>query len=161
MTKLAKQYLLLFFCLWRFTMHVSLSLKISPSCSLPMPVLLQSLSIPISLIQFPFVSVFPVPLSSPLSHHHHHYNLASSFLKATCSPARLAQLHPANEGLFIGLRLSAAKRGLDRADTGANHIPPPTSLLPLLPNSDCTAHSTCLLWSGPVAYKEITCLCCP
>ncbi|KAI9532097.1 hypothetical protein NQZ68_034985 [Dissostichus eleginoides] len=68
-------------------------------------------------------------------------------------PARLAQLHPANEGLFIGLRLSAAKQGLAGAEAGASlAVPNPP---------DCTAHSTCLFWSGPVAQKEITCLCCP
>lgn len=39
-------------------------------------------------------------------------------------PARLAQLHPANEGLFIGLRLSAAKQGLARAEAGANLAAP-------------------------------------
>lgn len=32
--------------------------------------------------------------------------------KSHMLPARLAQLHPANERLFIGLRLSAAKQGL-------------------------------------------------
>ncbi|KAG7221753.1 hypothetical protein INR49_029136, partial [Caranx melampygus] len=41
-------------------------------------------------------------------------------------PARLAQLHPANEGLFIGLRLSAAKQGLARAEAGASIAVPPT-----------------------------------
>ncbi|KAK5935608.1 hypothetical protein CgunFtcFv8_020956 [Champsocephalus gunnari] len=45
-------------------------------------------------------------------------------------PARLAQLHPANEGLFIGLRLSAAKQGLAGAESGASLTvpqPPPTA----------------------------------
>ncbi|KAK5915666.1 hypothetical protein CesoFtcFv8_001236 [Champsocephalus esox] len=44
-------------------------------------------------------------------------------------PARLAQLHPANEGLFIGLRLSAAKQGLAGAESGASlTVPQPPRL---------------------------------
>lgn len=47
-------------------------------------------------------------------------------------PARLARLHPANEGLFIGLRLSAAKQGLAGAEAGASSTAP-TTLPPLPP----------------------------
>lgn len=57
-------------------------------------------------------------------------------------PARLAQLHPANEGLFIGLRLSAAKQGLARAEAGASlAVPQP---LPLSLHSPL--HMPVLVW---------------
>lgn len=67
-----------------------------------------------------------LPFSLPLSF--------SSLLifKSHMLPARLAQLHPANEGLFIGLRLSAAKQGLVGAEAGASsaaHNPLPLPLL--------------------------------
>lgn len=53
-------------------------------------------------------------------------------------PARLAQLHPANEGLFIGLRLSAAKQGPGWV-RGGGWGQPPFLPLPLRPPSTPTA----------------------
>lgn len=62
-------------------------------------------------------------------------------------PARLAQLHPANEGLFIGLRLSAAKQGLARAEAGASLAAPPLHL-PTNPNPPLhrPLHMPVLVW---------------
>lgn len=52
--------------------------------------------------------------------------------KSHMLPARLAQLLPANEGLFIGLRLSAAKQGLAQAKAGASlTIPSSTPPYPI------------------------------
>lgn len=72
------------------------------------------------LSSFPLSCAFPPPYSTLL------------IFKSHMLPARLAQLHPANEGLFIGLRLSAAKQGLARAEAGASLAAPhPPSSPPL------------------------------
>lgn len=56
------------------------------------------------------LNFYPVVLTTP----HSLLVVPSSLLifKSHMLPARLAQLHPDNERLFIGLRLSAAKQGL-------------------------------------------------
>lgn len=64
-------------------------------------------------------------------------------------PARLAQLHPANEGLFIGLRLSAANQGLASAVAGPSLTdppPPPTRRSPLPPAAQPSLHMPVLVW---------------
>lgn len=68
--------------------------------------------VPPPLSSFPPFCAFPPPYSTLL------------IFKSHMLPARLAQLHPANEGLFIGLRLSAAKQGLARAEAGASLAAP-------------------------------------
>lgn len=102
----------------------SLSIKISASLLLPHLILLLSVfltesyssfslsSPPPPLSSFPPFCAFPPPYSTLL------------IFKSHMLPARLAQLHPANEGLFIGLRLSAAKQGLARAEAGASLAAP-------------------------------------
>lgn len=72
---------------------------------------------PPPLSSFPPFCAFPPPYSTLL------------IFKSHMLPARLAQLHPANEGLFIGLRLSAAKQGLARAEAGASLAAPHPPLL--------------------------------
>lgn len=90
----------------------SLSIKIC-ALFLPHPVLLSVFftesysTLKLStLCSFPPFCAFPPPYSTLL------------IFKSHMLPARLAQLHPANEGLFIGLRLSAAKQGLVRTEAG-------------------------------------------
>lgn len=58
-------------------------------------------------------------------------------------PARLARLHPANEGLFIGLRLSAAKQGLAGAEAGASSTAPTTPPPPPPPPLTQTTPHAC------------------
>lgn len=83
-----------------------------------------SLCLVLPLSSLPPFCAFPPPHSTLL------------IFKSHMLPARLAQLHPANEGLFIGLRLSAAKQGLARAEAGAS--PPPLLHRPL--------HMPVLVW---------------
>lgn len=161
MTELPKQYFKSVFSgKTRLALCSSLSIKSPASVFLPHLILLLSVfftesyssfllsSSPPPPLLLPFVLCLPPPYSTLL------------IFKSHMLPARLAQLHPANEGLFIGLRLSAAKQGLARAEAGASLAAPP-SIFPPTPTPHCTDHSTCLFWSGPVAQKEITCLCCP
>lgn len=109
-------------------------------------VLCRSLSIRVSASVF-LLSVF-LPesyssflLSGPPPPSHFPYSTLLIF-KSHMLPARLAQLHPANEGLFIGLRLSAAKQGLARAEVGASlAVPQP---LPLSLHSPL--HMPVLVW---------------
>lgn len=108
----------------------SQSISISASALLPQLIVLLSLFLPESNTPFLFSGSPPLPrpcflpLSLPLS--------PSSLLifKSHMLPARLAQLHPANEGLFIGLRLSAAKQGLAGAEVGASSTAPARPPLP-------------------------------
>lgn len=116
----------------------SLSISISASAPLPQLRVLLSVFLTESYTSFLFSGSPPLhlpcflPLSLPLSF--------SSLLifKSHMLPARLAQLHPANEGLFIGLRLSAAKQGLAGAEAGASSTaptPPPPSLTQTTPHA--------------------------
>lgn len=158
MTEAAKQYFKSgpFSGKTQLALCSSLSIKISAAAFLPHLILLLSIFLTESYSSFSLSSSVPPSLPLPP------YSTLLIF-KSHMLPARLAQLHPANEGLFIGLRLSAAKQGLARAEAGASiAVSPPTPTPPPPPPTlNCTAHSTCLFWSGPVAQKEITCLCCP
>lgn len=118
----------------------SLSSSISASALLPQLIALLSLFLTESYTSFLFSGSPPLhlpcflPLSLPLSF--------SSLLifKSHMLPARLAQLHPANEGLFIGLRLSAAKQGLAGAEAGASSTAP-TPRPPPPPLTQTTPHA--------------------
>lgn len=103
----------------------SLSIKISASLLLPHLILLLSVFLTESYSSFSLSSPPPPPTSSfpPFCAFPPPYSTLLIF-KSHMLPARLAQLHPANEGLFIGLRLSAAKQGLARAEAGASLAAP-------------------------------------
>lgn len=126
LTELAKQY---FKCpLWedtvgfvQFPIYQNLCLFVAPS---PYTLIIR-LSYRIIFLIFTLESP-PTPLSSsfpPFCAFPPPYSTLLIF-KSHMLPARLAQLHPANEGLFIGLRLSAAKQGLARAEAGASLAAP-------------------------------------
>lgn len=119
-----------------------LSISISASALLPQLMLLLSVFLTESYTSFLLSPSPPSLLSAPFS-------LPLSFsslliFKSHMLPARLAQLHPANEGLFIGLRLSAAKQGLAGAEAGASSTAPTSPPLPLL--SHRQLHMPVLAW---------------
>jgi len=76
----------------------------------------------------------------------------SSFLKATCSqPVWLSCTLPM-KGFLLGWDWVQPSRAWLELRLGPGSPPRSPTAQP---------HSTCLFWSGPVAQKEITCLCCP
>lgn len=144
LTELPKQYFKSVFSgKTRLALCSSLSIKSPASVFLPHLILLLSVfftesyssfllsSSPPPPLLLPFVLCLPPPYSTLL------------IFKSHMLPARLAQLHPANEGLFIGLRLSAAKQGLARAEAGASLAapPPPSSHQPQPPTAQTTPHA--------------------
>ena len=94
----------------QLVLYSSISVKIAVSVFLPNLRLLLSVFLAESYSSFlvcssPHLRLPSLCSSLPL-------NPSLLIFKSHMLPARLAQLHPANERLFIGLRLSAAKQGL-------------------------------------------------